>query len=175
MPLSNPGSKPAGWHVEPDGRVGICTETLDEGAALTVNGEGNVSLHGLQVRLTSPNSTPPSLIAAAEIGLQTDEGSSIFLGSGSGTTEYTALSGVAASREGHRFRTGDPAATRMCIADDAVALDVPLRLQLCTLGSIPSASSQPGSLIVISDRGATLQLAFSDGANWLVLGSEDII
>ena len=62
MPISIPGSELVGWHTAPDGRVGIGTATLDDGATLTVNGSGNISLHGEQVRLTSPTSTPPSLV-----------------------------------------------------------------------------------------------------------------
>jgi hypothetical protein len=173
MPISNPGSEIVGWHAAPDGRVGICTATLDDGSSLTVNGGGNISLHGEQVRLSSPTSTPPSLVAAAEIGLQTEGGSSIFLRSSTETTEYTAVSGTAGAWGGHRFRTGSTPATRMCIADDGVALDVPLKLQLCSVSSLPLASTHAGCLIVIIDRGATYQLAFSDGLHWYILGSED--
>jgi hypothetical protein len=172
MPISNPGSEFGGWHVAPDGRVGICTSTFDDGATLTVNGGGNISLHGEQVRLTSPTATPPSLIADAEIGLRTEAGSSIFLRSGTDTTEYTALSGTAATRGGHRFRTGSTPETRMCIADDAVALDVPLKLQFCSVASLPAPGGNGGCLLVIPDRGATLQLAFCDGVHWYILGSE---
>jgi hypothetical protein len=173
MPISNPGGEVVGWHAAPDGRVGICTAALDDDCTLTVNGGGNISLHGEQVRLTSPSSTPPSLVAEAEIGLQTEGGSSIFLRTGADTTEYTAVSGTVASRGGHRFRTGATPETRMAIADDGVAVDVPLRLQLCSVSSLPTASANAGSLIVIVDRGTTFQLAFSDGVHWYVLGSED--
>jgi hypothetical protein len=176
MPISNPGSSElAGWHVGPDGRVGIGTASLDDGASLTVDAGGNISLHGEQVRLTSPTSTPPSLVADATIGLQTEGGSSIVLRSGSEVTEYTAVSGIVETRGGHRFRTGSEPETRMCIADDGVALDVPLRLKYCSVSSLPAASTHGGCLITIVDRGATLQLAFSDGLHWYVLTSEDWI
>ncbi len=175
MPISIPGSALTGWHAAPDGRVGIGTATLDDGASLTVDGGGNISLHGEQVRLTSPSSTPPSLVADTEIGLQTEGGSSIFLRTGSDTTEYTALSGTAADRGGHRFRTGSSPETRMCIADDGVALDVPLRLQFCSVTTLPSATTHGGCLLVIPDRGSTLQLAFSDGVHWYIFNSTDFL
>ena len=85
------------------------------------------------------------------------------------------MSGTAADRGGHRFRTGSSPETRMCIADDAVALDVPLKLQFCSISNMPSASTHAGCLIIISDRAATLQFAFSDGAHWYVLGSTDYL
>lgn len=175
MPISSPGSDLSGWHAAPDGRVGICTATLDDGAALTVNGDGNISLHGEQVRLTSPTATAPCLVADAEIGLKTEGGSSIVLRSGTDITEYTAVSGTAAAREGHRFRTGASPETRLCIADDAVALDVPLMLQACSLSSMPLAAAHAGCLVVITDRGPGLQLAFSDGTHWCVFSSEDLV
>lgn len=51
--------------------------------------------------------------------------------------------------------------------------NTPIRLKLCSVASLPAASTHAGSLIVIVDRGATYQLAFSDGLHWYVLGSED--
>jgi hypothetical protein len=164
-----------GWHVAPDGRIGIGTETLDDGAALTVTGADNISLHAQQVRLTSTTFIPPSLVADAEIGLKTEGGSSIFLRTGTDTTEYTAVSGNAADRRGHRFRTGTVPETRMCIADDGVALDVPLKLQFCSIGNMPDPTTNGGCIVVIADRAATLELAFSDGAHWYIFSSTDFV